>query len=96
MLVQSSEYGLTIKDAKTLVALDDGDRLEYYLEVVDILGKQFSENSRSLEKVGKIASNWYVFSFFAPLSFLLIVTTEPANFDLRIALLSCPFTYGQR
>ena len=58
MLVQSSEYGLTIKDAKTLVALDDGDRLEYYLDVVEILGKQFSENSQSLEKVGKIANNW--------------------------------------
>ena len=58
MLVQSSEYGLTIKDAKTLVALDDGDRLEYYLDVVEILGKEFSENSQSLERVGKIANNW--------------------------------------
>ena len=58
MLVQSSEYGLTIKDAKTLVALDDGDRLEYYLDVVEILGKEFSENSQSLEKVGKITNNW--------------------------------------
>ena len=58
MLVQSSEYGLTIKDAKTLVALNDGDRLEYYLDIVEILGKEFSENSQSLEKVGKIANNW--------------------------------------
>ena len=30
-LVENS--GLTIKDAKTLVALDDGDRLEYFDEV---------------------------------------------------------------
>ena len=58
MLVQSSEYGLTIKDAKTLVALDDGDRLEYYLDVVEILGKEFSENTQSLEKVGKITNSW--------------------------------------
>jgi len=58
MLVQSSEYGLTIKDAKTLIALNDGDRLEYYLDIVEILGKEFSENSQSLEKVGKIANNW--------------------------------------
>ena len=58
MLVQSSEYGLTVKDAKTLVALNDGDRLEYYLDIVEILGKEFSENSQSLEKVGKIANNW--------------------------------------
>jgi aspartyl-tRNA(Asn)/glutamyl-tRNA(Gln) amidotransferase subunit B len=49
---------LTIKDAKTLVALNDGDRLEYYLDIVEILGKEFSENSQSLEKVGKIANNW--------------------------------------
>lgn len=58
MLVQSSEYGLTIKDAKTLAALNDGDRLEYYLDIVEILGKEFSENLQSLEKVGKIANNW--------------------------------------
>lgn len=58
MLVQLSEYGLTIKDAKTLVALNDGDRLEYYLDIVEILGKEFSENSQYLEKVGKIANNW--------------------------------------
>lgn len=58
MLVQSSEYGLTVKDAKTLVALNDGDRLEYYLDIMEILGKEFSENSQSLEKVGKIANNW--------------------------------------
>jgi aspartyl-tRNA(Asn)/glutamyl-tRNA(Gln) amidotransferase subunit B len=58
MLVRSSEYGLTIKDAKSLVALNDGDRLEYYLDIVEILGKEFSENSQSLEKVGKIVNNW--------------------------------------
>lgn len=30
--------GLTIKDAKTLVSLDNGERLDYYDEVLDGLG----------------------------------------------------------
>lgn len=57
-LVQSPEYGLTMKDAKTLVALDDGDRLEYYLEIVEILRKELSGNAQFLEKIGKVVNNW--------------------------------------
>ena len=30
--------GLTVKDAKTLVSLDGGERLDYYDEVLDDLG----------------------------------------------------------
>lgn len=30
--------GLTVKDAKTLVSLDDGERLDYYDQVVEALG----------------------------------------------------------
>jgi hypothetical protein len=33
-----SVVGLTIKDAKTLVSLDGGERLDYYDEVLDGLG----------------------------------------------------------
>ncbi|KAJ6003433.1 hypothetical protein N7451_005980 [Penicillium sp. IBT 35674x] len=51
------EYGLSIEDAKPLIELDDGARLEYYQDVVDILHKN------SLDKPGKavlarMAGNW--------------------------------------
>ncbi|KAI9822627.1 MAG: hypothetical protein M1827_000346 [Pycnora praestabilis] len=34
MLVNERIFGLTIKDAKTLVALDDGNRLDFYIDVI--------------------------------------------------------------
>lgn len=47
------EYGLSEKDAKTIVSLDDGDRLEFLQETVDILqGMAFSDRSSGLELVG--------------------------------------------
>ncbi|OCK84492.1 hypothetical protein K432DRAFT_378510 [Lepidopterella palustris CBS 459.81] len=58
MLVNSPEYGLTLKDSKTLAALDDGDRLDYYLDVVRILRKECKDDSKSLERVGRMAGNW--------------------------------------
>ncbi|KAF2274830.1 uncharacterized protein EI97DRAFT_434732 [Westerdykella ornata] len=58
MLVDPKRYGLTAKDAGTLVVLDDGDRLDYYLEVVEILRRIFSEDFAALSRVGKMAGNW--------------------------------------
>lgn len=54
-LTDSSKYALTVKDAKTLLALDNTERLDYYLDVV--------ENLRSLspdlpKDIGRIAGNW--------------------------------------
>ncbi|OGM42123.1 glutamyl-tRNA(Gln) amidotransferase [Aspergillus bombycis] len=39
-LLTGKEYGLSIEDAKPLVELEDGARLEYYQDVVDILRDQ--------------------------------------------------------
>ncbi|KAF2195316.1 hypothetical protein K469DRAFT_743924 [Zopfia rhizophila CBS 207.26] len=57
-LVDSTEYRLTSKDANTLLLLDDGDRLDYYLDVVQLLKATFSGNQRILDRVGKVAGNW--------------------------------------
>ncbi|KAK2757367.1 hypothetical protein FQN54_004882 [Arachnomyces sp. PD_36] len=55
-------YGLTVKDAKPLIELDDGARLEYFQEVVDILAAlqkdRIAENRQSLTQIGITAGNW--------------------------------------
>lgn len=58
MLVDTAQYGLTSKDAGTLLILDDGERLDYYLDVVQILRHTFSNDSATLARVGKAAGNW--------------------------------------
>jgi aspartyl-tRNA(Asn)/glutamyl-tRNA(Gln) amidotransferase subunit B len=45
-------YDLTLKDAKTLLTFDDGERVEYLQNVVDILLEEGVTNG------GKIAGNW--------------------------------------
>ncbi|WPH04317.1 Hypothetical protein R9X50_00720600 [Acrodontium crateriforme] len=50
------EYGLSTKDAKTIVALDDGDRLEYMEEVVELLTERVSTFDKA--RAGKLAANW--------------------------------------
>ena len=52
------EYGLTSKDAKTLLTLDDGARLEFMEETVDILCSKLSQDEASKSKIGKLVGNW--------------------------------------
>jgi aspartyl-tRNA(Asn)/glutamyl-tRNA(Gln) amidotransferase subunit B len=52
------EYGLTSKDAKTLLALDDGARLEFMEETVDILCNKLNQAEDSKPKMGKLVGNW--------------------------------------
>lgn len=58
MLVDPKKFGLTSKDAGTLLILDDGDRLDYYLDVVQILRETFKDDAALLPRVGKVAGNW--------------------------------------
>ncbi|KAF2268424.1 hypothetical protein CC78DRAFT_551294 [Lojkania enalia] len=58
MLVDVQIYGLTPKDASTLLLLDDGDRLDYYLDVVQYLRSALSDYPETLARVGKTAGNW--------------------------------------
>ncbi|KAL4926290.1 glutamyl-tRNA(Gln) amidotransferase subunit PET112 [Aspergillus undulatus] len=57
MLVR--EYRLPIEDAKPLVELEDGARLEYYQDVVDILRDlQQDVDPKSQGGLGRVAGNW--------------------------------------
>jgi aspartyl-tRNA(Asn)/glutamyl-tRNA(Gln) amidotransferase subunit B len=52
-------YGLTIWDAKPLIELDDGDRLEYYQDVVDSLRTlQHDQGEDSQSSLGRTVGNW--------------------------------------
>jgi aspartyl-tRNA(Asn)/glutamyl-tRNA(Gln) amidotransferase subunit B len=57
----TEEYGLSKKDAGTLLSLDHGDRLDYFFDVVARL-----ENSELPDcdqaHLGKVAGNWYATS----------------------------------
>lgn len=52
-------YGLSIEDAKPLIELDDGARLEYYRDVVDILRSLYADQDDKTQAVlARIAGNW--------------------------------------
>lgn len=58
----SPTYGVSVKDAKPLIELDDGARLEYYQEVVDTLiafqeGRPTEKRQLSTQ-IGITAGNW--------------------------------------
>jgi aspartyl-tRNA(Asn)/glutamyl-tRNA(Gln) amidotransferase subunit B len=53
----TEEYGLTAKDAGTLLSLEDGDRLDYFFEVLSQLrGLDLPEVNQA--HLGKVAGNW--------------------------------------
>ncbi|KAI0108791.1 aspartyl/glutamyl-tRNA amidotransferase subunit B [Hypoxylon sp. NC0597] len=53
-------FGLTPKDAMSLVALDGGNRIEYFWNVVDLLTKRFGPNAHLPEYLPgyQLAANW--------------------------------------
>lgn len=50
------QYGMSTKDAKTIVSLDDGDRLDFLEETVEILARSLAGLDKS--KIGKVVGNW--------------------------------------
>jgi aspartyl-tRNA(Asn)/glutamyl-tRNA(Gln) amidotransferase subunit B len=56
----ANTYGLTTKDAITLLSLDDGERLEYFLEVVRCLVCETEQHEKDalLGSLGRITGNW--------------------------------------
>lgn len=60
MLTEDPNYGLTMKDAKTLISLHDGDRLETYLETLALNRSELDPSSDEWKKAGKLVANWYV------------------------------------
>ena len=53
-----THYGLTLKDAKTIVSLDDGERLEFLEEVVQLLTDRLGRPETELAGLGKLTGNW--------------------------------------
>lgn len=52
-------YGLTSKDALTLLSLDDGERLDYFLCVVEhVKALTGNEDDASTSALGKMSGNW--------------------------------------
>lgn len=57
-------YGLSTKDAGTILSFDNGDRLEYYFEVTNKLARARGVKPSDAEFaiIGKAVGNWYVCS----------------------------------
>ena len=87
MLIDSEAYGLSVTDAKILLSIDDGERLDYFQEVVDLLvEKSYEEGfteAKTLEvKVshGKLVGNWVLHELGS-----LITTTETPWSETRVS-----------
>jgi aspartyl-tRNA(Asn)/glutamyl-tRNA(Gln) amidotransferase subunit B len=55
----TGEYGLTTKDAGTLLSLEDGHRLDYFFDVLAHLRDSHLTEVDQMA-LGKMTGNWYV------------------------------------
>jgi aspartyl-tRNA(Asn)/glutamyl-tRNA(Gln) amidotransferase subunit B len=55
----TAEYGLSTKDANTLLSLDDGHRLDYFFDVMARL-RESNLAEKDQAHLGRVAGNWYV------------------------------------
>ncbi|KAK4545108.1 hypothetical protein LTR36_003659 [Oleoguttula mirabilis] len=65
------QYGVTLKDAKTMVDLDDGDRLEFLEETVELVLRRSGDQATDQLRVGKLVGNWILHELGG-----LLATTE--------------------
>ena len=65
------EYGLSLKDAKTIIELDDGDRLEFMEETINLVPQENAPGPGDKLKAGKLVSNWILHELGG-----LLTTTE--------------------
>lgn len=55
----TADYGLPIEDAKPLIELDDGARLEYYQDVVEVLHSlHVDQDGKTRAALARMAGNW--------------------------------------
>lgn len=73
-------YGISSKDARTLVALDDGDRLEFMEETVHLLLQRLHSPESERTKLGKLTANWVLHELGG-----LLTTSETQWTDLAIS-----------
>ncbi|KAI9680894.1 MAG: hypothetical protein M1817_004334 [Caeruleum heppii] len=59
-LLLSSPYNLSVKDSKTLIVLDDGERVDYYRDVVSRLHNALEDDADDKRRsvAGRTAGNW--------------------------------------
>lgn len=63
-MLTTTPYYLTTKDAKTIMSLDDGSRVDYYLDVIDDVRRHLMPTDSSnvtvisAITVGKTTGNW--------------------------------------
>ena len=81
LLTQDAEHGLTMKDAKTLLSFDDGDRVDFYFEVLATLKQKLGDQVP--KQLGRIVGNWVIHELGA----LLGRADTPWE--------ACPVTEGQ-
>lgn len=61
MLMEDPRYGLTAADARILPDLDDGERLDFYQEVVEKLHSgQATKKTEAYRGIGRLAGNWVI------------------------------------
>lgn len=55
-------FGLTYKDALTLLSLDNGERYEYFLQTMESLRGGMEQKTESFPQTdfGRLAGNWCV------------------------------------
>jgi aspartyl-tRNA(Asn)/glutamyl-tRNA(Gln) amidotransferase subunit B len=56
MLTEDPSHGLTMKDAKTIISLDEGDRLDYYMDVLHHV--QSDMGGKTTDGMGERVGNW--------------------------------------
>ena len=61
-----TDYGLAAKDAKALISLNDGLRVDYFFLVLHILSQRLGP-AMSQASLGKVVSNWYGIQQATPL-----------------------------
>ena len=52
------DHEISLKDAKTLVELDNGERLDYFDSVLSILVAEMSLSTKERKKHSKIIADW--------------------------------------
>ena len=66
---EGGEYGLTVKDANTLMAWDGGARVGYFEEVVEKVKRHLKESGEAesvIQDAGRVVGNWWVFCHSLP------------------------------
>ncbi|KAM0324907.1 hypothetical protein ACHAQA_007873 [Verticillium albo-atrum] len=78
-------YGITAKDALSLLSLDNGGRVEYFYNVVEVLGAQLEKTSGeelgAIKSYAPLAANWILHEFGR----LFVDPTEDESSSLNIS-----------